>query len=269
MEKLVITAAVNGAEVTRDQTPYVPITPEEIAAAALEAAKAGASIIHVHGRRADGSATQDKEVYREIIERIQEKSDVIVQVSTGGAVGMTASERGDVISLRPEMATLSTGTVNFGDGVFLNSMDMMVDFATRMKEFGVRPEIEVFDVGMIANAMSLVKMGLLKEPLHVDLVLGVPGAIPGEINHLMHMVSSLPKGSTWTAAGVGRSQLPIAVAAMLLGGHVRVGLEDNIYYSKGRLAQSNAELVERVVRLATELGREIATPSEARRIVSI
>ncbi len=269
MQKLVITAAVNGAEVTREQTPYVPITPKEIAAAAIEAAAAGASIIHVHARQDDGTATQNKEVYREIIERIRENSNVIVQVSTGGSVGMTAQERTEVISLAPEMATLSTGTVNFGAGVFYNSLEMICDFAIRMKQYQVRPEIEVFDVGMIANAVDLVNRGLLASPMHFDLVLGVPGAIPAEISHLMHMVASLPCGSTWTAAGIGRSQLPIATAAILLGGHVRVGLEDNIYYSKGRLAVSNAELVERVVRLTKEIGRDIATPDEARRIVSI
>ncbi|PWI57955.1 3-keto-5-aminohexanoate cleavage protein [Sulfoacidibacillus thermotolerans] len=269
MQKLVITAAVNGAEVMREQTPYVPITPEEIASAAVEAAAAGASIVHVHARRPDGSPTQDKAVYREIIERIREQSSVIVQVSTGGAVGMTADERGDVISLAPEMATLSTGTVNFGEGVFYNSPDLIADFAARMKKYGVRPEIEVFDIGMIANAQNLVKKGLLSEPLHFDLVLGVPGAIPGEIAHLMHMIATLPQGSTWTAAGVGRAQLPITTAAILLGGHVRVGLEDNIYYTKGRLAESSAQLVARVVRIAQELGRELATPDEARQIVGI
>ncbi len=269
MEKLVITAAVNGAEVTRDNTPYVPITPEEVANAAVEAALAGASIIHVHARRNDGAATQDKTVYREIIERIQEKSRVIVQVSTGGAVGMTAAERADVIALGPEMATLTTGTVNFGDGVFYNAPEDIEHFALLMAQRGVRPEIEVFDTGMIATAVRLMNKGLLKGPMHFDLVLGVPGGIPAEMSSLLHMVSMLPIGSTWTAAGIGRAQLAMTTAAILLGGHARVGLEDNIYYAKGRLAVSSAELVSRVVRLAGELGREVATPDEARNIVGI
>ncbi len=269
MDKLVITAAVNGAEVTRENTPIVPYTPEEVANAAIEAAEAGASIIHVHARYPDGTATQDKEVYREIIERIQAKSRVIVQVSTGGAVGMTASERADVISLKPEMATLSAGTVNFGDGVFYNAPADIEEFARQMMEHGVRPEIEVFDTGMIATAMRLMKKGLLQGPLHFDLVMGVPGGVPAEMANLLHMVSMLPNGSTWTVAGIGRAQLTMATAGILLGGHARVGLEDNIYYAKGRLATSNAELVSRVVRLAAELGREVATPDEARKIVGI
>ncbi len=269
MDKLVITAALNGAEVTRIQSPHVPISPQEIAAAAVAAAAAGASIVHVHARRDDGTPTQDKRVYQEIIERIRAVSDVIVQVSTGGAVGMTAEERGDVIALAPEMATLTTGTVNFGAGVFMNEPAVIERFADMMRLHGVRPEIEVFDVGMIAAAKRLVDGGKLSLPLHFDLVLGVPGAIPGEIRHLMHMVSELPAGCTWTAAGVGRAQLPIATAAILLGGHVRVGLEDNIYYSRGRLAVSNAELVARIARLAQELGRDIADAGEARRIVGI
>ncbi len=269
MDKLVITAAVNGAEVTRENTPHVPYSPEEVANAAIEAAEAGASIIHVHARYADGTATQDKEVYREIIERIRAKSRVIVQVSTGGAVGMTASERADVISLKPEMATLSAGTVNFGDGVFYNAPADIEEFARRMMEHGVRPEIEVFDTGMIATAMRLMKKGLLLGPLHFDLVMGVPGGVPAEMANLLHMVSMLPNGSTWTVAGIGRAQLTMATAGILLGGHARVGLEDNIYYAKGRLAASNAELVSRIVRLAAELGREVATPDEARKMVGI
>lgn len=269
VDKLVITAALNGAEVTREQTPHVPILAEEIAAAAAEAAAAGASIVHVHARNVDGTPTQDKRVYRDIIKRITAACDVIVQVSTGGAVGMTAEERGDVITLAPEMATLTTGTVNFGTGVFMNEPSTIERFADMMRLHGVRPEIEVFDVGMIAASERLVRAGKLSAPLHFDLVLGVPGAIPGEIRHLMHMISTLPEGSTWTAAGVGRAQLPVATAALLLGGHVRVGLEDNIYYSKGQLAVSNAQLVARVARLAGELGRDIANAEEARRIVGI
>ncbi len=269
MEKLIITAAVNGAEVMRNHTPYVPYTPEEVANAAVESADAGASIIHVHARCADGTATQDKEVYREIIERIREKSRVIVQVSTGGAVGMSAAERADVITLEPEMATLTSGTVNFGDSVFYNAPADIEQFAKLMAKHKVRPEVEVFDTGMITTAARLMQKGWLAGPLHFDLVMGVPGGISAEMTNLLHMVSLLPAGSTWTVAGIGRAQLPMATAAILLGGHARVGLEDNIYYAKGQLAKSNAELVSRVVRLAGELGREVATPDEARRLVGV
>ncbi|MCY0875959.1 MAG: 3-keto-5-aminohexanoate cleavage protein [Firmicutes bacterium] len=269
MEKLIITAALDGAEVTRAQHPALPVTPEELAVAAQEAAEAGASIVHVHARYADGTPTQDAAVYEEIIARIAERSDVIVQVSTGGAVTMTADERGQVLSLRPEMATLTTGTVNFGRDVFLNRPDDIERFAEKMRDGGIKPEIEVFDVGMIAGALRLVKAGLLTLPLHFDFVMGVPGGIPGEIEHLMHLIRSIPQGCTWTVAGIGRAQLPLATAGILLGGHVRVGLEDNLYYSKGRLAKSNAEFVERVARLAAELGRELATPAEARAMLGI
>jgi 3-keto-5-aminohexanoate cleavage enzyme len=269
MEKLIITAAVNGAEVTRAQTPHVPLAPQEIAAAAVAAAEAGAAMVHVHGRAEDGAATQERQVYAEIIERIRQHSDVIVQVSTGGAVGMTAAERADVISLGPEMATLTAGTVNFGDGVFLNSPQDIRLLARLLQEHHVRPEIEVFDVGMIANALTLVQSGLLALPFHVDFVLGVPGGIPGELRHLLHLVESLPAGCTWTAAGVGRAQLPLNVAAILLGGHARTGLEDNIYYKRGQLATSNAQLVERLARIANELGRELASPDEARALLGI
>jgi len=269
MDKLIITAALNGAEVTREQHPGLPVTPDELAHAAQEAAQAGAAIVHVHARRPDGTPTQEASIYEEIIAKIGARSDVIVQVSTGGAVTMTADERGQVLGLKPEMATLTTGSVNFGRDVFLNRQEDMERFAQMIKAGGVKPEIEVFDVGMIAGALRLVKASLLCLPLHFDFVMGVPGGIPGEIEHLLHLRRSIPPGCTWTVAGIGRAQLPLATAAILLGGHVRVGLEDNLYYARGRLAKSNAELVQRVVRLAAELGREVATPAEARDMLLI
>ncbi|KPU27420.1 3-keto-5-aminohexanoate cleavage protein [Caloranaerobacter sp. TR13] len=269
MQKLIITAALTGAEVTREQQPNLPITPEEIAEAAYESYMAGASIVHIHARDKDGNPTQDYEVYKEIKERIEAKCPVIFQPSTGGAVWHTPEERLQPVELRPEMATLSCGTCNFGPDVFMNSQEYMEKFAKRMKELGVKPELEIFERGMIKNALTLVKKGLIDEPLHFDFVMGVPGAIPGEIRDLLYLVESIPKGSTWTVAGIGRYELPLATAAILLGGHVRVGFEDNIYYKKGELAKSNAQLVERIVRLAHELGREVATPDEAREILSI
>ncbi|SHH38963.1 3-keto-5-aminohexanoate cleavage enzyme [Caloranaerobacter azorensis DSM 13643] len=269
MQKLIITAALTGAEVTKKQQPNLPITPEEIAEAAYEAYKAGASIVHIHARDKDGNPTQDYEVYKEIKERIEAKCPVIFQPSTGGAVWHTPEERLQPVELRPEMATLSCGTCNFGPDVFMNSQEYMEKFAKRMKELGVKPELEIFERGMIKNALALVKKGLIDEPLHFDFVMGVPGAIPGEIRDLLYLVESIPQGSTWTVAGIGRYELPLATAAILLGGHVRVGFEDNIYYKKGELAKSNAQLVERIVRLSHELGREVATPDEAREILNI
>jgi 3-keto-5-aminohexanoate cleavage enzyme len=269
MQKLIITCALTGAEVTREHNPNLPITPDEIAESAYECWQAGASIVHVHARKEDGTPTQDKEIYRQIIEKIKAKCDVIVQVSTGGAVGMTPEERLQPVTLRPEMATLTVGTVNFGDDVFMNTPKDIEHFARTMQEYGVRPEFEVFEVGMITNAMRLVKKGLAAAPLHFDFVMGVPGAIAGTPENLMHLISQLPEGASWSVAGVGKSQLPLSVMAILLGGHVRVGFEDNIYYEKGVLAKSNAQFVERVVRLAKELGREVATPDEARKMLGL
>ncbi len=269
MEKLIITAALTGAEVTKEKQPYLPVTPDEIAEAAYECYKAGASIVHVHAREKDGSPTQSYEVYKEIKEKIEAKCNIIFQPSTGGAVWHSPEERLQPVELAPEMATLSCGTCNFGGDVFMNSEEYIEKFAKRMKELGVKPEVEVFERGMINNALRLVKKGLIESPLHFDFVLGVPGACPGTPDDLIHMIRSVPMDSTWTVAGIGRSELPLATMAIVLGGHVRVGFEDNIYYSKRVLARSNAQLVERVVRIAKELEREVATPDEAREILGI
>ncbi len=269
MEKLMITAALSGAEVTRADNPNLPVTPAEIARAAYDCFLAGAAIVHIHVRAADGTPTQDGEVFKETIALIKEKCNLVIQVSTGGAVGMSARERLQPVYLKPEMASFSTGSVNFGDGVFLNPPAYLEQFARAMQENGVKPEVEVFDVGMINNALRLVKQGLLQEPLHFDFVMGVPGGIPATMKNLLHLVESIPPGSTWTVAGMGRAQLPLATAAVLLGGHVRVGFEDNIYYGKGILAESNAQLVERVVHVARIHSRDTAAPDEARKILGI
>lgn len=269
MDKLIITAALTGAEVTRDQQPALPITPDEIARAAEDCVKAGAAIVHLHARQADGSSTQDKEMYRRIIAAIRERCDVIVQVSTGGAVGMTPAERLAPVTLSPEMATLSMGSLNFGDDVFMNHPADMEIFAQAMRKHGVKPEFELFDSGMITTLNRWLKKGLLSTPLHVDFVLGIPGGMAGTPEALMYMRSQLPAGASWTVAGIGAAELPLATLAILLGGHVRVGFEDNIYYRKGELASSNAQLVERIARISRELERPLATPDEARAILGI
>ncbi len=269
MEKLIITAALTGAEVTRAQQPNLPLTPDEIADEAFACYQAGASIVHIHARDEEGNPTQEIEVYRQIKDKIAAKCNIIFQPSTGGAVWHTPEQRLQPVELVPEMATLSCGTCNFGPDVFMNSEEYIEKFAKRMQEVGLKPEIEVFERGMIENAKALVKKGLVKAPLHVDFVLGVPGACPGTPEDLMFMVNQLPEGWTWTVAGIGRSELPLAVMAIILGGHVRVGFEDNVYYGKGQLATSNAQLVERIVRIAKEMGREVATPDEARKILGI
>lgn len=269
MEKLIITAALTGAEVTRENQPNLPLTPDEIAEAAYQCYLAGASIVHVHARDEEGKPTQSYDVYKEIKEKIEAKCNIIFQPSTGGAVWHVPEERLQPVDLKPEMATLSAGTCNFGPDVFMNSEEYIEKFATKMKELGVKPEIEVFERGMIENAKKLVKKGLVDAPLHFDFVLGVPGACPATPEDLMYMVRNIPEDSTWTVAGIGRHELPLATMGIVLGGHVRVGFEDNVYYGKGQLAESNAQLVERIVRIAKELGREIATPDEARQILKI
>lgn len=269
MQKLIVTAAMVGAEVTRDQQPALPITPDEIAEAAYACYQAGASICHLHVRNDDGSSTQDAKRYRQTIAAIRSRCNIIIQVSTGGAVGMSTPERQQPISLHPEMATLTCGTVNFGDGVFWNGPQDMDLFANALKEAGVRPEFEIFDVAMISNALNLARRGLVEPPFHFDFVLGVPGALPASAKNLLFLTESIPHDATWSVAGVGRHQLPMATLAIILGGHVRVGFEDNIFYRKGELATNNAQLVARVIRIAEELDRPIATPDEARVILGI
>ncbi len=269
MEKVIITAAVVGAEITKEQTPYLPTTPDEIAIEVEKASKAGAAIVHLHVRDKDGLPTQDKAIYRETIHKIKERTDIIIQVSTGGSIGMTPEERIQPVTLQPEMATLTTGTVNFGEEVFLNRPQDIRMFAKVMGDYGVKPEFEIFDVGMVNNALHLVKEGLVKGHLHFDFVMGVPGGIGATAKHLLHMVEHIPKDATWSVAGIGRHELPLGMIALPLGGHIRVGLEDNIYYSKGILAKGNDELVARIVRLAKELGRDIASPNDARKILGI
>lgn len=270
VQPLIITAAVVGAELSRQDTPFLPLTPDEIAEEAWEAQQAGAAMVHLHARAADGSPTQDIQAYQSIIQAVRSRCpDLIIQVSTGGAVGMSAEERLQPLALQPDMASLTTGTVNFGEEVFYNSLPMIRQFARAMLEKNIRPELEIFDSGMIANALRLLKEGLLREPLHFNFVLGVPGGAAGTLKNLMHMVESVPPSSTWCASGIGAAQLPLTTMAILLGGHVRVGLEDNIYYRRGELSQGNAPLVARVFRLAGELGRPLATPNEARRILNL
>ncbi len=269
MQPVMITAAMVGAEVTKAQQPYLPITPQEIISAAVECCEAGAAIIHIHVRDAEGNATQDAHLFREVVEGIRARCDVITQVSTGGAVWMSADERLQSIECRPDMATLTTGTVNFGEGVFMNNRGLVEMFARRLRDSGIVPEIEIFDVGMLDEAMRLRSLELISDPIHFDFVMGVPGGLGADPAHLMHMVRCLPAGSTWSVAGMGRHQLTLGAIAVAMGGNVRVGFEDNVYYRKGQLAQSNAELVARIARIAQELDRPVATTAQAREMLQL
>jgi 3-keto-5-aminohexanoate cleavage enzyme len=268
MDPLIITCAPVGAEVRPDQTPHLPYTPKLLGETARAVREAGGSIIHVHCRNDDGTNTHSVERFAEAYDAIRKQSDLIVQFSTGGAIGMSPEERASVLELRPEMATLTCGTVNFGDEVFENSFPIMRGILKKMNEFGVRPELEIFDKGHIANARKLARERLLSLPQHVDLVLGVPGGLEATVQNLADLVDNLPAGCTWSVAGIGRQQLPMAMTAIAMGGHVRVGLEDNLHYSRGRLAR-NEELVARVARIAAEAGRPVATPDQARKLLGL
>lgn len=271
MEKLIITAAICGAEVTKEHNPSVPYTVSEIANEAYEAYKAGASIIHLHVREDDGTPTQSKDRFKACIDAIKEKcEDVIIQPSTGGAVGMTDEERLQPVYLNPEMATLDCGTCNFGgDDIFVNTENTIKNFGKQMIELNIKPEIEVFDKGMIDMALRLNKKGFIKNPMHFNFVMGVNGGINASLRDLAFMQSSIPTDATFTVSGIGRHQFNMVAMAISSGGHVRVGFEDNVYMSKGVPASSNADFVKRVVKMANEIGREIATPAEARKILNL
>ena len=271
MAKLIITAAICGAEVTKEQNPAVPYTVEEIVREAKSAVDAGAAIVHLHVREDDGTPTQNKARFKECIDAIlKECPDVILIPSTGGAVGMTAEERLQPTELFPEMATLDCGTCNFGDDVFENTMPMMRAFGQRMMENNIKPEYECFEMGHLDTVLNMAKKGQVPgAPMQFNFVLGVPGCTPATIPNLCWLVNSIPAGSTWTATCIGRHQFTLAAAAIAMGGNVRVGFEDSIYIEKGVLAKSNGEMVAKVVRMAKELGREIATSAEAREILGL
>jgi 3-keto-5-aminohexanoate cleavage enzyme len=269
MEKLIITCAITGAETTKEQNPALPITPDEQAQAAYDCWKAGASVIHLHVRDKNGKPSQSVDLFKETIDKIRAKCPVIIQISTGGAVGETIQNRAAPLKLKPEMASLNTGSINFGDEVFLNLPKDVEYLATQMKQFSIKPEIEVYDYGMLEYSLKIMKKGVIPNPSHFQFVLGTGHGISGEPRNLCHMVDALPEGCTWNAAGIGRYQLPVAAQAIVMGGHVRVGLEDNVYWSKGVLAKSNAQLVQRVSELATMLQRPVATVEDAKKILCL
>ena len=269
MDKLIISCAVTGAEVTKKDNPAVPYTPEELAESSIAAVRAGAAVIHLHVRYDDGRPAFEKALFQKTVDLIRKQCDPIVMVSTGGAVGMSIDQRTEGLEAGTEMCSITTGSVNFGNDVFLNSPSDIEKVAKRIQEKGHKPEIEIFDAGMVDNAAALVKKGLLKAPLAYQFVLGVPGGLGASARNLTYLADSIPAGSSWTVAGVGRHEFTMAAHAILMGGHVRVGLEDNVYLRKGVLAPSNAALVERAVRIAKEFDRDVADPAEARRILGL
>ena len=262
---LVLTAAIVGAEVTRAQTPHLPITPREIADEAARCREAGAAVIHLHVRNDDGSPTQSAERFAETLEAIRKKTDCIIQTSTGGAVGMSIAERAGPLACKPEMATLNCGTINFGEDVFVNTRPQIRDLAARIKAAGSVAELECYDVGHVEEAVRLLEEGAIGAPLHFQFVLGIPGGIGAREEHVTYLRSLLPAGATWAVAAVGRHQQPMTELAMRSGGHARVGLEDNIYLSKGVLAEGSAPLVSRAAAYAKSVGRVLLEPEQARK----
>lgn len=269
MEKLIITVALTGNVPTKDMNPHVPMTAEEIAQDVRRCADAGAVLFHVHARDENRRPTLDIARYKENVRRIKEVApEVILQLSTGARAGKDWEARANPVRLLPEMASFTTGSNNLPGIVYENSPQFLEFLAGVFKETGVKPEIEVFETGMINNAVHLQRKGFLTPPLHFDFVLGAPGSMPGSVKNLLFLSESIPSGSTWSVAGIGKAEIPLATAAIVMGGHVRVGLEDNLFLPDGSAA-TNPRLVEKIVRIARETGREIASPDEARRILSL
>jgi 3-keto-5-aminohexanoate cleavage enzyme len=272
MEKLIMTVGITGSRITRDQTPYIPITPEEIARSGVEAWKAGASVLHIHVRDPETRlGTQDPAIFKEVVDRLRKETDAILCLTTSGIPGrnLPVGERLQPLALNPELVSFDAGSMNMGPNVFLNPLEFLEALAKATLAQGIKPELEVFEIGMVQTCLRFLEKGLLKPPLHFQFVLGVQGGMPATFKSLLHLTEIIPAGSTWSVIGVGASQLPMAVMGLMMEGHVRVGLEDNIYYSKGVLAENNAQLVARVVRIAKEFGREVASPSEARKILNL
>lgn len=274
-KKLIINVALTGNFSTKTANPNVPVTPEEIAQDAGKCYEAGATFFHLHAREDDGNPSCRKELFEEILSKVRKKCpEAVLCVTTSGRVFKTFEQRSAVLDidgeLKPDFASLSLGSMNFPTEESVNSPQMIEKLSGKMMQRGIRPELEVFETGMLNYGTFLFRKGHIKEPLYFNLFFGLLGTMPGRMVDICHQAQSLPEGSVWGAAGGGRFQLPVNLSAMLMGGHIRVGLEDNLYYDyeKTQLA-TNEGLVKRVARMANELGRPIATPAEAREILGL
>jgi 3-keto-5-aminohexanoate cleavage enzyme len=272
MEKLIITAAITGSRITREITPHIPLTPDEIVQSAYDCWQAGAAIVHIHVRDPNtGQGTQDVEIFKQVVKPLREKTDLILCLTTSGIPGrnLPTEERLAPVDLKPELASFDAGSINLGGTVFMNSPEFLDRAAEKMRESGVKPEIEIFDLGMVITSLRMRDQGKLDDPLHFQFVLGTPWGAPATPKSFLHLYEHIPDNSTWSMIGIGKGHLPMSMMALAMGGHIRVGLEDNIYYSQGVLAETNAQFVDRIARISREYGREIATPAEARDILSI
>jgi 3-keto-5-aminohexanoate cleavage enzyme len=280
MNPVVITAALTGVLATREQCPAIPYTPKEIAEDARRAFDAGAAIVHIHARTPEGGPDWRVESFREIQSEVRARSNVILNFSTG-AVGVPAEERvAHIRELKPDIGALNMGSMNYAiysskkkvfyhDHVFANPFHDIQLFLQAMNDAGVRPELECFDTGHIANTAPLIDMGVLRPPYQFSLIMGVLGGIPGTPRHLQNQVDTLPEGSFWQVIGIGLNQWSLVAAALVLGGNVRVGLEDNFYVEEGRMAKNNGQLVQKAARLAQDVGRPVASVAEARKILCL
>ncbi len=269
MENLVITVAINGGITPRSKNPNVPISPVEIAESAYQCWNAGATVAHIHARNVDGSPSYKKEVWGEIVERIREKCDIALNLSTSGLnlpIGESKKEAWNHLCFHPEFASFNCGSVNHGDKPFINPPALAIDLAKDLKKFNVIPEIEVYHSGVINEAVTLRNKGYLDSKMLFAFAMGIHGGVTATCKNLIHLIDSLPENSVWSAIGIGRAQLPINIHTILLGGHVRTGFEDNVFYKKGELSSGNVQLVDRIVRLSKELGREIASVEQTKKI---
>lgn len=271
MNPCIITCAITGAEVMKEQNPAVPYTVTEIVNESIGAIEEGASVIHIHVREDDGTPSSRIDLFQEVMDKIHEKyPEVIVQVTTGGSTSMTIEQRAEVLKLRPEMATLDCGTLNFGlNDIFVNKIQDIAYLAKIMNQQNIIYELECFEKGHIDSVRYLQKKGIINEKAHFSFVLGVLGGMSGEYRDFLFLKESLPEGSTFSVAGIGKYEFSLALYSVQHGGHVRVGLEDNLYLEKGRLANSNRELVRKVKTMIIENNRSVATPSEARKILGL
>lgn len=271
--KVILTVATTGAWPKKENTPYVPLQPEEIAEEIYACWKAGASIAHIHVRDDQGNASMDFGKFKKTVELVRAKPecDIVLNLTTSGGIGLDDEIRiKPLVELKPELASYDCGSMNWQHNcVFENSPSFLEKLGHEMAEAGVKPEIEIFDVGMIYNALYYLKKGVLKAPLHFQFVLGAAGGMPATVENLVYLKNLIPEGSTWSALGIGKGHLPILYAALALGGNVRVGMEDNILLSKGVLAKSNVDFVERTKRSIEAFGKTVATPDEARQILGV
>jgi uncharacterized protein (DUF849 family) len=275
MGKLIITAALCGAGTSKAQTPHVPVTPDEIAADSVACVKAGASVLHIHVRDKDGVNTMDTDVFIETIGKVRaalaaESLDAVLNLTTSGSKFSDELRMGHLPVLKPEMCSYDPGTMNWANSyVFLNTPAFLEKLGNYVQELDIKPELEIFDGGMIGNINYYIKKGVLKTPCHVQFVLGVTGGMPGDADALSYLLPKIPKGSTWSVTGIGRSHMPCMLIGLAEGcDGLRVGLEDNIFYEKGVLA-TNAQLVARAAELGRLAGREIANAAEARAILGV